>query len=82
MAQEAPVDHISDDYDLAAATALALREAQTAEDAEHARQLAAVLRDLAEGLVREADPAGTTAAILPHLNGQLDPAAVDRLLRR
>lgn len=76
------MDRIVDDYDFAAATALALREAQAAEDAEHARQLAAVLSDLAEGFVREADPAGMTAAILPHLNGQLDQAAVDRLLRR
>lgn len=82
MAQEAPVDRIADNYDLAAATALALREAQAAGDAEHARQLAAVLRDLAEGFVREVDPAGTTAAILPHLNGQLDQAAVARLLRQ
>ena len=82
MAQEAPVDRIADDYDLAAATALALREAQVAGDAEHARQLAATLLDLAEGFVREADPAGTTAASIAHVNGQLDQAAVDRLLRR
>lgn len=33
MGQEAPVDRLADDYDLAAVTALALREAQAAGDA-------------------------------------------------
>lgn len=82
MAQEATVDRIADDYHLAAATALALRDAQAAGDAEHARQLAATLRDLAERFAGEAGPAGTTAALLSHLNGQLDQAEVTRLLRR
>lgn len=76
------MDQIADDYDLAAATALALRDARAAGDVEHAQQLAAALRDLAAGFVREVDSAGTTAALLPHLNGQLDQTAVSRFLRR
>lgn len=80
MAQEATMDRITDDYDLAAAVALRLRDARVAGDIEHSRRLAADLHALAEGFVREVDPAGTTAALLPHLNGQLDPAAVARLL--
>lgn len=76
------MDRIADDYDLAAAIALALRDAQAAGNVEHARQLAATLRDLADGFVREVDPAETTAALLPYLNGQLDQAAVSHMLRR
>lgn len=74
------MDRITDDYDLAAAVALRLRDARATNDNEHARQLAAVLHAIAEGFVREVDPAGTEAPLLPHLNGQLDPFAVAQLL--
>lgn len=74
------MDRITDDHELAAAIAVRLRDARAAGDIEHSRQLAAALHALAEGFLREADPAGTTAALLPHMNGALDPAAVARLL--
>lgn len=80
MAQEATMDPITDDHELAAAVALRLRDARAAGDIEHSRRLATVLRALAEDFVREVDPAGTEAPIVPHLNGQLDPFAVARLL--
>lgn len=46
------------------------------------RQLAATLFALAEKFVREADPTGTTAVLVPCVNGELDQASAARLLRR
>lgn len=80
MAQEVTMDRITDDYELAAVVAVRLRDARAAGDIEHSRRLAAALHALTERFVHEVDPAGTTAALLPHMNEQLDPVAVARLL--
>lgn len=75
------MERITDDHELAAAIAVRLRDARAVGDADHSRQLATALLALAEEFVRGVDPAGTTAALLPHVNGELDQAAVARLLR-
>lgn len=53
----------------------------SAGDIERTQQLAAALHSLADEFVRDVDPAGTTATVLPYMNGELDQAAVARLLR-
>ena len=80
MAQEAIMDPIIDDYDLAVALAQALREAHAAGDAEHERDLAVTLAQTAHVLAIAADPAGTAAAAATHTNGRPDAALIDRLL--
>lgn len=80
MAQEATMDPIIDDYDLAVALAQALREAHAAGDADHERDLAVTLAQTAHLLALTADPEETTAAAATHTNGRPDAALIDRLL--
>lgn len=80
MAQEAAMDPIIDDYDLAVTLAQALREAHAAGDADHERDLAVTLAQTAHLLALTADPEETTAASATHKNGRPDAALIDRLL--
>lgn len=76
------MDPVNDDYELAAAVALKLRDARAANDQQHAPEHATSLHSLTERFAREVDPEATQAALLPHPNGQLDSAAVAQLLHR
>lgn len=78
MAQEANMDPIIDDYDLAVAFAQALCEAHAAGDADHERDLAVTLAQTAHLLGITADPDETAAAAATHSNGRPDPAPVKR----
>src|SRR5690625_2639396 len=82
MTQEAPMEHIANDYDLAVALAQSLRSAHVAGDTEHERELAVTLAQIAHTLRLRADPAESLVPSITHMNGYPDSGAITRLLRR
>lgn len=73
---------IETDDDLAAALALALRQARRDGDAERVRLLAVTLRRVADAIALDADPSGEYVPAITHYNGRPDPMLIAPLVLR